>query len=221
MSVEGQGVSQPSKRQLTIYLVAALLTATIVMILFVLPAEFRVDPTGFGAFSGLTRLAGARTPSTTILAESAAASSGPEATRYYPAAYRSDRIDIPLTAAGSREGGDELEYKVHMNAGDSFVYSWSTPDVANPDEFYYDFHGEAPAPNAATKAIVVEYRQATGTHSNGVLIAPISGVHGWYLQNQSAKPVVVHLKLSGFYELIAAGEYGNTAGIIASKSEPH
>ena len=64
-------------------------------------------------------------------------------------------------------------------------------------------------------AKVVEYRQATGVQSNGVLIAPMPGVHGWYLQNQSIKPVVVHLKLSGFYELVPPGEYGNLAGIKA------
>lgn len=30
---------------------------------------------------------------------------------------------------------------------------------------------------------------------------PFDGIHGWYLQNQLALPVVVHLKLSGFYTL--------------------
>jgi hypothetical protein len=65
---------------------------------------------------------------------------------------------------------------------------------------------------------VVEYRQATGTSSNGTLVAPIPGVHGWYLQNQSAKPVVVRLRLAGFYELVPPGEYGNEAGIVAKEA---
>jgi hypothetical protein len=38
-------------------------------------------------------------------------------------------------------------------------------------------------------------------------------VHGWYLQNQSVKPVVVTLEVSGFYELVPPGESGNMAGI--------
>jgi hypothetical protein len=59
----------------------------------------------------------------------------------------------------------------------------------------------------------MEYRQATGLNSNGALVAPFEGVHGWYFQNQSDKPLVVHLKLSGFYELIPPGEYGNEAKI--------
>jgi hypothetical protein len=36
-------------------------------------------------------------------------------------------------------------------------------------------------------------------------VAPFDGIHGWYFQNQSDKKVVVHLKLSGFYELDPAG----------------
>ena len=48
-----------------------------------------------------------------------------------------------------------------------------------------------------------------------VVIAPIAGVHGWYLQNQSAATVVVRLKLSGFYELVPPGQYGNLNGIVA------
>jgi hypothetical protein len=64
---------------------------------------------------------------------------------------------------------------------------------------------------------VVEYLQATGTSSNGMLIAPMEGVHGWYFQNQSVGPVTVHLKLSGFYELVPPGEYGNEARIEANK----
>jgi hypothetical protein len=176
-----------SRRQLAVAVGSAVIVAGLVLFLFVLPAEFRIDPTGFGRVTGLTRLA--RLP------------------------YRSDAIDIPLAAAGAAHGGDELEYKVHINAGESFVYSWSVADVANPEEFYYDFHGEAPAHDANSEPTVVEYRQSTGTHANVVLIAPITGVHGWYLQNQSERPAVVHLRLSGFYELVPPGEYGNEAGI--------
>jgi len=42
----------------------------------------------------------------------------------------------------------------------------------------------------------------------------MDGIHGWYLQNQSAKAVVVKLRISGFYQLIAPGEAGNKAKIL-------
>jgi hypothetical protein len=208
----------------------ALVVATVIVVCFVLPAEFRVDPTGIGKATGVIRLAGPKRMSASdanAAAEAAAStsgSSGPKAaatrgpsTRYYPGGYRSDFVDIPLTVAGSAERGEELEYKVHMKAGATLAYSWSVPGITNPEEFYYDFHGEAPAKEKGTEGTVVEYRQATGTQSHGTLVAPFDGVFGWYLQNQSEKPVVVHLEISGFYTLVPPGEYGNDAGIEANK----
>jgi hypothetical protein len=224
----------------------AVVVATVIVVCFVLPAEFRVDPTGVGRASGVIRLAGPKKMSASeldaIVAEAnggkavhlagapaggagAAAESasgggqvgaGPGA-RYYSGGYRSDFVEIPLTVAGSAERGEELEYKVRMKAGDTLAYSWSVSGITNPEEFYFDFHGEAPAKEAGAEGTVVEYKQATGTQSHGTLVAPFDGVFGWYLQNQSEKPVVVHLKISGFYALVPPGEYGNEAGIEANK----
>ena len=200
----------PSRQRLALIVGGALVAAAAVTVLFVLPAEFQVDPTGFGRVTGLSKL-GAPQPKEVAVA----APTGPaSATHSYPAPYRSDTVEIALAAGGDPDGHDELEYKVRMKAGDSFVYAWSAN--ANPQEFYYDFHGETPAAPGAKEAKVVEYQQTLGAGANGVLVAPIPGVHGWYLQNQSAKPVTVKLKLSGFYELIAPGDYGNLGGIKAN-----
>ena len=80
--------------------------------------------------------------------------------------------------------------------------------------FYFDFHGElGPAPPGAPQTIA-EYARQTALHSSGSLRAPFDGVHGWYLQNQSDKAAVVHLQVSGFYELVPPGEYGNERGIV-------
>lgn len=171
---------------------------------FVLPAEFHKDPLGVGRLTGLNKLAGPKD-----VAVAPAAGGGP-ATQFYTRAYRSDEIDIPLATIDAGMGGEELEYKVRMKKGDSIVYSWTVDGVTNPEEFYFDFHGETP-PNPEVQ--VVEFRQATGLSSNGVMIAPMDGIYGWYLQNQSASPAVVRLKLSGFYELVPPGETGNEAGI--------
>jgi hypothetical protein len=261
---------------------AALLGASFIVVCFVLPAEFRIDPTGLGKATGVIRLAGPKTlaadelsavideiaasadesdvsaspavagsaagagsatdagadsvaeagaPASTRVAASAPGVSGAgkpgafASARYYKGGYRSDFVDIPLTVAGAAERGEELEYKVRMRAGATLAYSWSVEGIANPEEFYYDFHGEARANEKGARApaqgTVVEYRQATGTQSHGTLVAPFDGVFGWYLQNQSEKPVVVRLKISGFYTLVPPGEYGNEAGIEANKPAPH
>jgi len=221
MPVEGHVPQPPSRRRLLLITAGGFVAAAAIAVLFVLPVEFHLDPTGFGRLSGLTRLAGPRTVKIDAPASGAGAVAPAGATaRYYPSAYRTDTIDIPLETPDKGPEGSELEYKVRMKAGDSIVYSWTVSGRAPPDEFYYDFHGETPAGPGAPEAKVVEYRQATGSSSNGVLIAPMSGVHGWYLQNQSAARVVVHLKLSGFYDLVPPGEYGNTAGIRANPAKP-
>lgn len=210
MSTEGQIPTPPSRKRLALITGGAAVVATVVLVGFILPAEFQIDPTGFGRATGLYKL-GTPQPKTVTVAAGTTST-----TRYYPTPYRSDTVEIPLAVSGDENRGDELEYKVRMKAGDSFVYSWSV-DVADPEEFYYDFHGETPAGPGVPEAKVVEYKQTTGTSSNGTLIAPIPGVHGWYLQNQSLKPVVVKLKMSGFYSLVPPGEYGNDAKIEANK----
>jgi len=218
-------VEQPSlhvpKAQLLWMVLGALLVATLIVVCFVLPAEFRIDPTGIGRMTGVIRLAGAKTVTAAEVQAppDASGAAGGAAVRYYDAGYRSDFVDIPLKSGEVGIEGSELEYKVRMKTGGTIAYSWTVTGLENPEEFYYDFHGEAPAKDGG-EATVVEYRQATGRQSSGTLVAPFDGVFGWYLQNQSVKPVVVRLKISGFYELVPAGEYGNDAGIEANKAVP-
>jgi hypothetical protein len=187
-------------RRLALLTAAALAVATLLFAAVVLPAEYGRDPTGFGRLTGLTKLSApvAATPA----AVPVATDSSPA--RSHPLPFRSDVIEIPLGF------GDELEYKVRMQAGDVLVYSWVAEGVDNAADFYFDFHGEVPGTQPEQ---VVEYLQATGSQSAGSLVAPMAGVHGWYLQNQTAGAVVVKLKLSGFYELVPPGDVGNLAGI--------
>lgn len=116
--------------------------------------------------------------------------------------------------------GSDLEYKVRMRAGDSVVYSWSAAGPSDPAELHYDLHGETPPAADRPVGRVVEYIKGQGLESHGDFTALIDGVHGWYLQNRSARPAVVRLKLSGFYELIPPGEYGNQAGIAPNVHLP-
>ncbi len=201
MTNEGHSAQPPSKKALGIITLAALVAGVVLTTLFVLPAEFGIDPTGFGKATGLAKLA-----------PPASALTSPTSAAIYPAvAWRSDVIDIPLKASGDPHREDELEYKVRMRPGDVITYAWSTPAPA--EEFYYDFHGETPSVKDGEEPVVVEYKQATGASESGALTAPIPGVHGWYFQNQSEKPVTVRLKISGFYELVPPGEYGNESMI--------
>jgi hypothetical protein len=183
------------RRLLALTAIAALGAATLT-VLVVLPAEFHRDPTGFGRLTGLDRLSPGPAAARVSSVE------GGQIARSYAAPFRIDTIDIPL-ASGDLLEGSEIEWKVRMTKGQSLVYAWSVSGLSNPGEFYSDFHGHSPP---KPKLQVATYRQGIGASDNGSLTAPFDGIHGWYLQNQSAGPVVVHLKLSGFYALVSAEE---------------
>lgn len=103
---------------------------------------------------------------------------------------RTDTIE--LTLAPKSEPGSRLEYKVHMEAGDALLYALaaSQPVVA-------EFHGESDA----NKAVMFYREEGSTAESYGQFVAPMTGVHGWYLANEQETAVSVRLTLSGYYEL--------------------
>jgi hypothetical protein len=114
--------------------------------------------------------------------------------REYSAAYRTDEIDIPLGPFG------ELEYKLGLDEGDSIVYQWDAVDLEDSEMLYAEFHGHTEPVNNVGD--LMYYRKAAGATERGTLVAPFSGIHGWYLRNDGERPIVVRLKVAGFYELL-------------------
>lgn len=108
--------------------------------------------------------------------------------------YRSDTIDIPLAGYG------ELEYKLGIEAGNAIVYEWNVLDIEDPNLLYSEFHGHTEPVDGVGDLMF--YRKAEGGTERGSLIAPFSGIHGWYLVNGSEEPIVVQLEVAGFYELL-------------------
>ena len=205
--------SAPSRRSVLILTATALAAATLILFAGILPAEYHRDPTGLGRLLGTAAL---WAPAEQVIAPQAGGAAAPAA-RSFPHPFRSDVIEIPLTASGDPDHGDEVEYKVHLTRGASYVYAWQVSGIADPEEFYTEFHGHTLVKGAAMT--VAYYRKATGIGDNGVLTAPFDGVHGWYFQNQSVTPVTVRLHLSGFYDLIPAGQPGNERGFSAKRVE--
>ena len=189
--------------------VGGLLVATVAVFGAILPAEFNMDPLGIGKATGLSRL----WAPPEVAFDTSKAGTGPLA-REYDMPWRTDTIEIPLRSGDDRMRGNELEYKVRMRQGATLIYEWSVSEITNPEEFYYDFHGHTVV--EGQEMTVATYKQATATQAAGALTAPFDGVHGWYFQNQSLPAVVVRVRLSGFYELVEAGEPGNEAGIVAN-----
>ena len=206
--------SAPSQGNLLKGALLALVAAAVVTVLFVLPAEFGVDPTGIGAKLGLLDLA-----DTAESAENNGASGDstivegtwpgiPEEFDFYEpeilgdpysrtqaAKFRSDTIMIELDI------GEQTEYKAIMKQGEAFVYHWKL----EKGNVYTDFHAD-PGENAAAAGYpdqyYIRYAESETAENSGSLVAPFDGNHGWYWLNIEEEPITITLEVHGYYDRI-------------------
>lgn len=198
-----------SRRRLLAATVTTLALAVLVVLAFVLPAEYGRDPLGVGRLTGVARL---WAPADEMV--DARSSSGPLA-REFEQAYRSDVVEIPLGGFLTGAQNSELEYKVRTRKGAALVYAWEVTGVRDPRDFRFDQHGHTtPAPGQPMQ--VVTFRQGSGLRQQGTVTAPFDGIQGWQFSNAGDGSVVVRLRLSGFYDLVPAGQPGNEAGVVAN-----
>jgi hypothetical protein len=108
--------------------------------------------------------------------------------------YVSDTVEIPLLA------NSDLEYMLDMRKGNAVAYRWEAFDLTNPESLLAEFHGHT-IRTSEEPGDVMFYKQGRGDSSNGYLVAPFDGVHGWYLSNETSNDITVLLTLSGFYEI--------------------
>lgn len=196
------------KRELLRGTIIAAVVAAFVLTFAVLPAEYGIDPTGAGQAMGLTKLHAPAAAPAVPLAKAGAAASTPAAApatagstvsapgeqraltiSSKPAvAYRADEMEITLPA------GRGLEVKTRLAKGATLIYAWKTK---NAEKLNHDFHGEPV--NAKEDEFESFILEDGVSESKGTLIAPFTGVHGWYWKNKTSAPVTVVLRASGFY----------------------
>lgn len=178
----------PSSKRLLRATVTAVLAASALLLIAVLPAEFGIDPTGLGHKLGLTAL------NTAEVAESDTAIPQPEpavaALWKGQSDYRNDEMALPLMP------GQGAEIKAVMQAGENFVFHWSVEGGS----VSFDMHGERP--NAANGEFTSYWLGQAQSSASGTFHAPFAGTHGFYWQNDGQEPVIVRLKTSGFYETL-------------------
>lgn len=180
----------PMRRNTFLLQVAAALTVgTALTVLVVLPAEYNIDPTGFGALTGLDRVSAPRE----VVIETQA-DAPPEIARLTDTPFRTDTIK--LTIGGMADNLGALEYKVTLAEGEQLAYSWTATD-----DVVYEFHGHTLDEGDGRPIEVMSYIKGTSNGENGTLTAPIEGIHGWYFANPAFEPIEVELHLSGFYRL--------------------
>lgn len=181
----------PNRNRVIMQVVFAFVVAAALAVLVVLPAEYRLDLTGFGRLTGLDAISA---PQQVVIETRTDVPL--EIDRPSDIPFRSDTVMITVPPFTQDFG--QLEYKISMNAGDTVVYSW-TSDA----DLQYEFHGHTIATEDKPEIEVMNYRaEKVARSSNGTLTAPIDGIHGWYWAHSDFdNPVQVELKLSGYYTL--------------------
>ena len=167
---------------------AALLVAGLVLVAFVLPAEYALDPLGTGAKLGLLDLGLTGQQVDALEAGKGTAAGGGTILAPQDAAFKQETITFE---AGPREG---FEYKYRLEKGEALLYSWTASAPMNTE-----FHAE---PDGAPRGYAQTYEKKDGmTGASGTLTAPFSGIHGWYWENTTDQPAKVTLTTAGYYNL--------------------
>lgn len=93
-----------------------------------------------------------------------------------------------------------LEFKLGMKAGEAIVYHWDV-EMEQPELLTSEFHGHTERVGDAPGTVMFYTIHNDGAEA-GNLIAPFDGIHGWYLNNESAEDIVVKLQVAGFFEVL-------------------
>ncbi|MDP2016183.1 MAG: transmembrane anchor protein [Hydrogenophaga sp.] len=206
----------PSSKQLFRSTVLAVISAVVLLVAVVLPADYGIDPTGIGRVLRLTEMgeikkqlaaeaaadaaaaatAGApvQAPGATVGMASANAAQPPAraavaAAPKEPAVAAAPKVEWRDEMPFTLTPGEGTEIKLKMVQGAKVQYSW----VVEGGEVNFDTHGDAPG-----KAISYEKGRAVSS-DEGVLEAAFTGNHGWYWRNRGQANVKVILRTRGDY----------------------
>jgi hypothetical protein len=178
-----------AKQRIAVAAGAALLGAGLIFVMFVLPAEYGVDPLGTGARLGLLPL-GITGQQVQALTQASASGGAGQATILVAqqAPFKSETVDFKV---GPHEG---MEYKYRLDKGEALLYSWKATAPVN-----YELHAE---PDGAPRGYAQSYEKVDAKDgASGTLTAPFPGIHGWYWENTTNQEVTVTLTTAGFYNL--------------------
>lgn len=199
----------PSSARLLKSTLLALVSAGVVLVTCVLPAEYAIDPTGMGKVLGLTKMGEIKHSlatenistqtntqiSTTqntndVIVQTTESTSTPVVSTdpvQAASANRKDSITIDL------QPDQATEVKLSMVKGAAVRYEWTTIGGG----LNYDTHGDTPD---GAKDFYHGYGKGRNeTRQDGSLTAAFDGKHGWYWRNRTNSPVQVVLNVEGQY----------------------
>jgi hypothetical protein len=173
-------------RTLASAVLAATLIAILVLVSFILPAEYNIDPTGIGAKLGLTALATSQDTSKELGAI-LEVDTNKQAANAAPYSEHTATVIVP-----AKKG---VEYKFAMGQYQKMTYEWK----AEAAGLYFDLHGE---PEGDTTGYFESYAIATSSEMSGSFTTPFKGSHGWYWKNNTDQAIEVSLTVKGHFDVI-------------------
>ncbi len=189
----------PSVTKLIKSTVLAIILAIIVLIIFVLPAEYGIDPTGFGKILGLTKMgeiktslaqevamekSTAKNKSSKIITESVKKEVPPE----LEVKVKTDKMTISL------KPNEGKEIKLKMRKGKVVSYVWWT----NTGRLNYDAHADS----KKHRIKYFNYSKGSTSRKEGTLEAFFDGKHGWFWRNRTKNTIILTLEVKGNYSSI-------------------
>lgn len=178
-----QPTGTTSRGRIILLSTAAAVTLVAAVVIFVLPAELGIDPTGLGEASGLTEIA------------------NPQAGETLKRGLKRQGVLTPGDAAAAPEPGqsdhwtyelrpyEEIELKYVLENKAPIVFAWSADGPLN-----YDMHAH---PFDGGEALTESYAIDKSGRQSGRYVAPFSGIHGWHWQNRGLTTVRLTLQASG------------------------
>ena len=186
----------PSSAQLLRSTIIAAISAVVILVVVVLPAEYGFDPTGAGRVLGLAEMGEIKQELAEEEERDRATHGGTDkssslldaifglfvSTAHAQEAWR-DEVTFTLAPGAS------AEIKLAMEAGMTAEYTW----VATGGRINFDLHAHGAGQS-------IDYDRGRGaTSGEGSIKAPFAGEHGWFWRNRDNADVTVTLQLRGDY----------------------
>lgn len=189
----------PSNKRLLKSTIIAIVSAVVILVTIVLPAEYGIDPTGIGSITGLKRMGEIKTALAEELeADQQGAGGSTDAVvtsqieEAAPAFVQSESEQRTDTMTVTLAANESTEIKLTMQKDASVEFTWSSDD----GDAFYDLHGDSKEINYHV------YEKGTESSAQGTLIAAFDGNHGWYWKNRSGSPITITLTTTGKYSAI-------------------
>jgi hypothetical protein len=100
--------------------------------------------------------------------------------------YKQDAVEFTLAP------GEGMEYKYRLAKGAAFIYSWTTTGPV-----HFEMHS---VPDGAPRDFAETFEKLDDRPAgHGSYVAPFTGIHGWWWENKTDKPVTLKMTTAGFF----------------------